>query len=105
MKKFALILAASFSLNIVSFAQVKLFDTEITREERTLKITSNINDVKVRFSKEGENYRQELGTISNGNLSYIFSSIAAKQTTLEFYGDHVETKTVKLFRYLKNFTK
>ena len=36
MKKFALILAASLSLNIVSFAQVKLFDTEITREERTL---------------------------------------------------------------------
>jgi hypothetical protein len=103
MKKFALILAALLSLNIVS-AQVKLFDTEITREERTLKITSNINDVKVRFSKAGENYRQELGIISNGNLSYTFSSISMKQTNIEFYGDHVETKKVKLFRYLKNFT-
>jgi hypothetical protein len=104
MKKIILILTALLGIIITSVAQVKLFDTKVSEEERTLKIKSNISDVRVKFANAGKNYKQELGIIKNGILSYVFQSIAGKQTTLELYGDHVLTKTIKLSRYLKNFT-
>ncbi len=101
MKNILILSIVFFLANEILHCQTSILNTEVTREERTLKITSNIDNVKVRFVKSG-NYNQNLGTLTNKELTYTFNTISGKQTTLELYGDHVETKKIKIYRYLKN---
>ena len=101
MKYILIILIQIFLTNEILHSQTNIFSTEVTKEERTLKIKSNIDNVNVRFVKSG-NYNQNLGTLKNKELTYIFSTISGKQTTIELYGDHVDTKKIKIHRYIKN---
>jgi hypothetical protein len=66
---------------------------------------SNINNVKVQFKNYDKNYEQVIGTIINGRLIYIPAGLRKKQLEICFLGDHIESKTIKIKRVLRNYSK
>jgi hypothetical protein len=69
----------------------------------TVTFVTNLNNVHIKFIKEGKNYNQHLGMTSTysgdkNQLFYTFDKLRYKQMKVELYGENLESQFVKIRR-------